>query len=159
MIKQKFMSTFKKFKELQGSPTYLARGVVIGVFVGFAPLMPFKSAIILTTTVLLSCSTVAALLSCTIICNPLTYIPLYYIAWVIGDFLLPGKASWILLEQTITQMQQSSISEAIALAADVGLETIIVVLAGGCVLALPFAFFSYPIAHHLFQKMSRKQIN
>jgi uncharacterized protein (DUF2062 family) len=155
-MKRKIAAAVKRFKELQGSPSYLARGVAIGVFIGVAPLMPLKSILILTITLLLSSSTAAAFLVCTIICNPLTYVPLYYFAWLAGDMLLPGKASWDLMESTVTKMEQSSLSGALILAGQVGLETIVVVLAGGCVIALPLALVSYPLAHRLFNKFSGK---
>ncbi len=155
--KQRIANLAQRFKKLQGSPTYLARGVAIGVFVGIAPIMPLKTLLILATTILLRGSTVAALLVCTSICNPITYAPLYYLDWLVGNYLLPGKSSWNILETTITRMQQSSISEAIILAGQIGLDTTIVLLAGGFILALPLAFCSYPIAHRLFIKISRKK--
>jgi len=154
--KLKIAASVKRFKELQGSPSYLARGVAIGVFIGIAPLMPLKSILILTTSLLLSSSPVAAFLVCTIICNPLTYIPLYYLAWLTGDLLLPGKASWAMLEGTVSQMQQLSLSGAVTLVGQVGLDTIIVMLAGGCVIALPLALISYPLACRFFNTFSKK---
>jgi uncharacterized protein (DUF2062 family) len=107
-------------------------------------------------TIILQGSTIAALLVCTSICNPITYAPLYYIAWLVGNILLPGKSTWALLETTITRMQHSSLSEALALAGQIGFDTTIVLLAGGLVLALPLAVCSYPIAYRLFVKFSKK---
>ncbi len=155
-LKTKITALARRFKELQGSPSYLARGVAIGVFVGFAPIMPFKTLVILAMTIVLQGSTVAALLVCTSICNPITYAPLYYIAWLVGNILLPEKSSWALLETTIVKMQQSGLSEAIALAGQIGFDTTVVLLAGGLVLALPLALCSYPIAYRLFVKFSKK---
>jgi len=157
VLKTKVTTLARRFKELQGSPSYLARGVAIGVFVGFAPIMPIKTLLILAMTIVLRGSTIAALLVCTSICNPITYAPLYYIAWLVGNLLLPGKSSWALLETTIAVMQQSSLPEALALAGQIGFDTTVVLLAGGLVLALPLALCSYPIAYRLFIKFSKKE--
>ena len=156
-VKAKIAEIIKRFKELQGSPTYLARGMTIGVFIALAPVTPFKTVLILIITFILPSSTVAALLVSAIICNPISYIPLYYLAWLIGNFLLPGKASWATLEATITKIQQSNLSEAIVLTGQVGFDTAIVVLAGGCVLAFPLAIISYPIFYRLLSRIAEKR--
>lgn len=156
-MKTKISVYVQRFKELQGSPSYLARGLAVGVFVGFAPVMPLKTMMILAITVSIPSSTVAAILVCTIICNPFTYLPLYFISWKIGDLLLPGKASWTILEQSVMQMQQSSLSESIVLLGQIGFDTIIVVLVGGCILALPLAIVSYPLSFRMFVRIAEKR--
>jgi len=155
--KLKIAASVKRIRELQGSPSYLARGVALGVFIGVAPLMPLKSILILLLSLMLSSSAVAAFLVCTIICNPLTYIPLYYLSWLTGNLLLPGKSSWTMLETSVSQMGQLSLSGALILAGQVGFETIIVLLVGGCVIALPLALVSYPFAHRMFKTFSKRK--
>jgi uncharacterized protein (DUF2062 family) len=156
-LRQHFVGQIQKFKQLQGNPRYLARGVAVGVFIGFAPVMPFKSVLIITLTVLLSGSTIAGLIICTLICNPLTYVPLYYIAWYIGDLLLPGRASWEVLHTTVLTILHSSMTDALAQSAQLGLQTVIVMLAGGCLIGVPFALASYPIAYRIFFKRGSDQ--
>jgi uncharacterized protein (DUF2062 family) len=156
-VKEKIAQIIKRFKELQGSPSYLARGMTIGVFIGLAPLTPFKTVLILAITFLLPSSTVAALLISALICNPISYVPLYYLAWLIGDFLLPGRASWETLEAAVTTIQQSNLSEAIILAGQIGFDTAVVVLAGGCILAFPLAIISYPIFFRLLSTIAKKR--
>lgn len=147
----------KRFKELQGSPSYLARGTAIGVFVGIAPLTPLKTVLILTVTMAWPSSTVAALLVCTALCNPFTYLPLYYLAWLVGNRMLPGRATWELLESSADSMRQSSLSEAMLLAGQLGFDTAVVLLAGGLVMALPLALLSYPVSLRLFGSLARKR--
>lgn len=156
-VKVKIAELIKRFKELQGSPHYLARGATIGVFIGIAPITPFKTILILVLSFSLPSSTVAALLASALICNPITYIPLYYLAWLIGNFLLPGKASWETLETTVTTIQQSNLSEAIILTGQIGFDTAIVVLTGGFVLAFPLAILSYPVFYKLFMGIAKKR--
>ena len=152
-----FSTLFKKFRQLQGSSVSLARGAAVGVFIGIAPVMPLKSILILLITVITRGSTVAALLVCTLICNPLTYIPLYYLAWVVGNFILPGRAEWTTLKAAIDRMYGVGFVEAISLAGRVGLDTGMVLLAGGLVLALPLAIFSYPAALRCFVRIERRR--
>ncbi len=156
-VKTKFAQLIEQFKKLQGSPTYLARGVTIGVLIGIAPIMPFKSLSIITLTIILRGSTVASFLICTAICNPFTYIPLYYLAWLVGDYLLPGKSSWTLLKTTIATIQHSGLSESLTLLGQIGFDTTVVLLTGGLVLALPPALLSYPLACKLFKKLANRR--
>jgi uncharacterized protein (DUF2062 family) len=156
-LKNKLHKLLTRFKELQGSPAYLARGVALGVFIGLAPVMPLKTVLIIALTFLFPASTIAAILACATVCNPLTYVPLYYLAWRVGDLLLPGRASWEKLEATVLQMQQSGLTEAVSLAGDVGLDTALVVLLGGCLLAIPPAIISYPLSYRFFLKVAKKR--
>ena len=151
------VSILKKFRQLQGSPASLARGTAVGVFIGFAPVMPFKSMLILMITVAARSSTVAALLVCTLICNPLTYLPLYYIAWLIGNLLLPGRVSWELLKAAVSHMREVSLAQAVVLAGHMGLDMGLVLLAGGLTLALPLAIASYLAALRFFAWKARRQ--
>ena len=129
----------------------------MGVFVGIAPLMPLKTVLILAITFIFPCSTVAAWLVCTVICNPLTYIPLYYVSWLIGSALLPGLSSWLQIREAITNMQKLGFIESLSALGKIGLETALVVLSGGCLLALIFAVISYPIASGLFERIALKR--
>jgi len=129
----------------------------VGVFIGIAPVMPLKSILILLITMATGSSTVAALLVATIICNPLTYLPLYYLAWLVGNLLLPGWASWETLKAGIDRMQDVGWVEAIAVAGRMGWDTGLVLLAGGMVLALPMALLSYPPALRGFLRIERKR--
>lgn len=156
-MKNLFSILFRKLRQLQGSPASLARGTAVGVFIGIAPLMPLKSVLILLITVATRSSTVAAVFVCTVICNPLTYIPLYYLAWLVGTLMLPGQASWETLKTVIDQMQEVGLVEAMFLAARIGLDTGIVLLAGGLVLALPLALCSYPVALRFFLGIERRR--
>ena len=127
----KIAHLFQRLKELQGSPPALARGTAVGVFIGFAPVMPFKALLILLLTVATRASTVAGLLVCTILCNPLTYLPLYYLAWWTGDLLLPGRASWAALRASFETMRAAPLAEALTVAAHMGVDAAVVLLVGG----------------------------
>ena len=156
-MQEKGSFLLNKFKQMQGSPVSLARGAAVGVFIGIAPLMPLKSMLIVLITLATGSSTVAALLVGTLICNPITYLPLYYLAWVVGDFLLPGRASWPALQAALGQLQHLSLINAVSLAGQIGVDVGVVLLAGGCLIALPPALLSYPLALRFFLAMERKR--
>ena len=142
----------KKLKRLRGSPVSLARGTAVGVFIGFAPVMPFKSMLILAITLATRSSTVAALLICTLICNPLTYLPLYYLAWLLGDLMLPGRISWAIFKATIAQILEAGLLQGMLLTGQMGLDMALVLLTGGVVLALPLAIAGYCVAFQFFAR-------
>ncbi len=157
MIHHRIKKLIVSFKTLQGNPPYLARGTAIGVFVGVAPILPFKTLLIVSMTFLLPSSTVAAILVCTLICNPLTYIPLYYAAWCVGNLLLPGYASWEKIQTSILLIQQSGFRESLLLLGQTGAETMVVIVLGGVVLAVPFTVVSYPLSLRFFTKIAQKR--
>ncbi len=150
------LSLAEQFKRLQGSPLSLARGTAVSVFIGFAPVMPFKSVLILAITLVLRGSTVAGLLVCTLICNPLTYLPLYYLAWLLGDLMLPGRISWPLLKALISRMVEADLPQGLLIAGQMGLDMALVLLAGGMALALPLALAGYFAALRFFARQGRQ---
>ena len=157
-IRDKVSHLFRQIKELQGEPAVLARGMALGVFIGFAPLSPLKTILILSIGFLIRANVLAGILTSTVICNPFTYIPLYYGAWLIGNFILPGKASWTQIEGAILQMQQSGLGESLVTVGKVGVDTILVILTGGCLIALPVAIISYPFALKMFTRMAQRRV-
>lgn len=156
-VKEKFMGILEKLKQLQGSPSSLARGVAIGVFLGFAPITPLKTILVLGLTFVFPANTIAAWLVCALICNPLTYIPLYYIAWFLGNILLPGRASWEQLRNVAASLQHEGLRNSLQSIGHMGLDTLLVMLAGGCVLALILACVSYPFALRFFRRLAQKR--
>lgn len=156
-VKEKLQQGLRRFKELQGTPVSLARGVAIGIFIGLAPLIPLKSILIIVLTMVIPSSTVAAFLCTTLICNPLTYIPLYYFAWFLGDLILPGRASWAILRTTLQDILETGFSESLSLALSVGFDAGLVILTGGMFLALIPALISYPIALIFFNRIHKKR--
>ena len=113
--------------------------------------------LILLITAATGSSTVAAFLVCTIICNPLTYIPLYYLSWLAGNLILPGRVSWENLKSVVDKMQEVGIVEAIPLMGQVSFDAGIVLLIGGMILALPLAVFSYSAARRFFLQIGQKR--
>lgn len=145
----------QRFWQLQGAPIALARGTAVGVFTGILPLTPLRTILNVTLTVPARSSTVAAILTCTLVCNPFTILPCYYVSWLIGTWLFPGRLSWIGLQAAVQQMQQAGLIEAFRIVGTLGLDAILVLLTGGTLLALPLAVVSYPFALRFFRRIEQ----
>ena len=72
-----------KFKRLRGDPHSLALGTAIGIFIGISPTIPLHTVAIIGAALLLRASTIAALISASVVSNPLTMVPQYYLCWLI----------------------------------------------------------------------------
>lgn len=147
-----------KFKRLKGDPAFLARGVAIGVFVGITPTIPFHTIITIAVAFLLRSSVIAALLSTITVSNPLTLLPQYYLSIKVGNMITPYNLSWSDFA-TIMQLieQDASFREIMAALGHLGLESLIVLLLGGAVLAVPFTVASYFLSYSFFRAIQIKR--
>ena len=80
---------FLRLKRLRGSPRALAGGTAIGVFIGLTPTMPLHTILIILLALLTRTSAVAGIIFSWLVCNPLTYLPIYYLSAVIGNHITP----------------------------------------------------------------------
>ena len=85
---------YLKFMRMKGDPQSLAIGTAIGVFIGVTPTMPLHTILIILITLATRTSTIAALLGSLLVCNPITYVPQYYLATIIGNALTPYDLTW-----------------------------------------------------------------
>lgn len=149
---------YLRFLRLKGDPYSLAFGTAIGVFVGITPTIPLHTGIILVLTFLTRTSAVAAILVSWLISNPLTYIPIYYFSTVIGNALTPYELNWEKIKAVVTALTSSQgLSHSLQILTGLGFEAVVVLLVGGCVLALPFALVSYYVSLYTFLKIRAKR--
>jgi len=149
---------YLKFTRLQGDPHSLALGTAIGVFIGITPTIPFHTVIILCIAMLTRCSAIAAILSSWVVCNPLTYLPIYYFSMVLGNFITPFELNWLRIKKVITTLTSDQpLLQSLQDIGGLGLEAIVVMVFGGIVLAIPFGVVSYYLSLHLFVRIRRKK--
>lgn len=152
---------YLRFLRLQGDPYSLALGVAIGLFFGVTPLFPVQTVIIFFVAGLLRGNLIAALVSSFAVSNPLTWLPQYYFSWRLGNWLLPGRISWEQINVLPEQLASGSgFMKSLAILAKLGFDSIIVVLAGGILLAIPFTIAGYIVSFkffHVFQKKRREK--
>ena len=150
---------YRRFQRLRGNPYALAGGFAIGVFIGLTPTMPLHTVTIILICLASRTSTLAALLSSVVVCNPLTYFPIYYFSVAIGNAVTPFHLNWEKIKAALdTILSSGSLSEAFRTIIDVGFEAFIVLLVGGFILALPFAVLSYYLSLNFFFMMKKKKI-
>lgn len=154
---------YLRLKRLQGNPHELALGFAIGVFIGITPTIPFHTILIIVLTLLTRSSFIAGILSSWLVCNPLTTIPIYYLALLVGNAVTPYSFSWDTVETVIDSLfSADSFSQSFSVLANIGFEVTVVMVSGGVIIAIPFAILSYFLSLNFFvayrQKRLRKHI-
>ena len=150
---------YLKFIRLRGEPHSLALGTAIGVLVGLSPTMPLHTVIILAATMSTRSSAIAGIISSWIVCNPLTYFPIYYFSMVVGNFVTPYHLNWQRIQHSLSALtSHQGFLDSIHEIAGLGFETVVVMIIGGLVLALPFTIVSYYLSLHLFRQIRQKRL-
>lgn len=149
---------YLKFLRLKGDPHSLAMGTAIGVLIGISPTMPLHTILILAVTLATRTSAIAAIISSWLVCNPLTYIPIYYFSMVVGNFVTPYELSWKRVSGVLDSLQSDKgFSHILSDVLNLGFEALVVMVLGGFVLALPFAIVSYFYSFKLFTTIRSKK--
>ncbi len=150
---------YLRFIRLKGHPSVLARGVAIGTFIGITPTIPFHTIIALGLCYVLRGSKVAAVLATILVSNPLTFFPQYYFSWQIGNWLLPGKHSWGDISELINLIVNGGqFHETLAAFSHVSINSMIVLIMGGIVLAIPFTIAFYYISYIFFCSVHKRRL-
>jgi len=143
---------------LRGDPKILAGGTALGVLIGLTPTMPLHTVLIIGLTLLTRTSTIAGIVSSFLICNPLTYFPIYYFSLQVGNKITPYDINWSNVRDVLDLLVKSDkILHSIKILGNLGYETVVVMVAGGFVIALPCAVISYYCALYLFKNLNTKR--
>ncbi len=148
---------YLRFIRLKGDPRTIARGAAIGTFFGTTPTIPLHTISLLVFAPLLRGNLVAAFLTSMLMCNPLTYVPQYYLSWLIGNKLTPYDLSWARISSVLnTLLAHAGLEESLHAISQLGFDAVIVMLVGGVVLAIPFAIVAYFGTLHFFVSLQKK---
>lgn len=149
---------YLRFIRLKGDPKSLAVGTAIGVFIGLTPTIPLHTVAIIALTLVTRTSLIAAMTISWIVCNPLTYAPIYYFSLVIGNAVTPYELSWEKIKAVMNLLlSHPGLGPSLQALANLGMEAIIVMVVGGCILALPFTILSYYLSLSVFAKIRKKR--
>ena len=147
-----------KFIRLKGDPDVLARGVAIGIFIGITPTIPLHTALVLFFALVFRASKIAALLASIMVSNPLTLFLQYYLSWRVGNWLTPHDLSWDRISQVISIFTfEATFQETLKAVMSLGVETITVMVLGGCLLALPLSVAGYFASLRFFTVLRKKR--
>ena len=139
-LREKIRHFITRFKQLNGDPHYVARGMAIGVFISVTPTIPFHTVIALALAFVLRGSKAAAAIGVWF-SNPIT-IPLFYKgSYDLGISILGNSAPF--------STEYESILELLKLGADVT----IAMITGGVILGILPAIAAYFITRRIFIKL------
>lgn len=151
---------FTKFKRLRGTPRGLAGGTAIGVFIGLTPTIPLHTVLIVFLAFMTRTSVLAGIIVSWLVCNPLTYLPIYYFSALIGNHITPYEINLEKVQLLLSEIiSGGSLQNALTIIAGLGYEAMVVLIVGGIFLALPFTIASYYLALHFFMKLQKKRIS
>ena len=135
---------YHRITRLRGNPYVLAGGACIGVFVGLTPTIPFHTIIILGLAFATRTSAIAGIITSWIVCNPLTFVPIYFLSVCVGNKVTPYHLNWEKVRLFLEQLLHSDgFSSSLHIIFNVGYETVVVLVIGGCLIALPISICSY----------------
>lgn len=121
----------KKLLELRDRPEETARGLALGVFIGFLPINGFQVLVAITIAALTKVSKVAAAIG-THVTNPWTTIPILLIDYYVGCLILGRRACLLCFR-----------FEDFHSVLSYGLSIIVPMFIGGVVLGTVFSILSY----------------
>lgn len=139
------------FSQKKNTPQAIAKGAMAGVFLGMTPSVGFQILpAILIATALKGNRMVAVVM--TFVSNPFTVMPIYAMDFFIGKILLPEftNISFAKVEDLILDFSFSKFF-------NIGYETILVLWAGGIVVAIPSGILTYYIFLYLVSMFRKKQ--
>ena len=149
---------FLKLPRLRGTPHSIALGAAIGLFIGVTPTIPFHTVAILGLTVPTRSPFIAGFITSVLICNPLTYVPIYFLSLVLGNIFTPFHLSWDRISGVLEViLSDAHLQERIGAMLSLGYEAVTVMLVGGFVLALPFGVGGYYLVNYLVVSFRRKR--
>ncbi len=139
--KETLKKYFKKFISLNSTPTHLAWSVAIGCFIGFIIPIGFQTFIIIPLALALGINVIVAYLA-TLVSNPLTAVPMYFVAVKVGEFFTNIKIEWSTILSLIESPEWDKLM-------NLGTDTIIVFFTGsfinGLITTVILYFATYKI--------------
>ena len=133
-----------RVKKLKGDPTYVAKGMAIGVFIGVTPTIPFHTAIAIALAFIFKASKPAAIVGVWF-SNPVT-IPLFYFgSYRVGALLFRLEIS--------ADLKGVPISEILKM----GAEVTAAIMCGGIIIGIPFGIAAFFFTRFVFHKLQLRR--
>lgn len=130
----------------QGLSTHcIASGMAAGIFAGCLPILPFQTVVALGLAFIFRGSKIAAMAG-TWISNPLNWVPVYTLTYYIGRAVTPFDVSFDPQHLEIKQMLAQ------------GWELVVLMLAGGVVIAIPTTFIAYIVTFRAVNRFRQRRM-
>lgn len=131
-------SGLRRILHLRGSPHSIALSFAIGMYIGFIPLLGVQTFLALILSWILRLNAVA-MVSAAYFTNPLTFVPLFWMAFKVGMLLYPSEVS---LPANWTEFELERMFELLS-------PYLVQLIIGTTVLGLIFAGASYVFVKYL----------
>lgn len=132
-------------RKLRGHPEVIARGLAVGVFSGCFPFFGLQSLMGIVLAALVRGSKIAAIAG-TWISNPLTYVPILFLNFKVGQWLLG-------VETSFTLKNRDSLSSFLEL----GPELVITLLVGCAVVGAIAGIISYFVSLYILKRTPKNK--
>ncbi len=136
---------FLRIMRLRASPHTIALGLALGIFVGFLPIVPFQSVVVIALAFVLRGSKVAGFLG-TWISNPIDLPFFYYGLFLVGRTLLP-------FEGVSFDPEHLAMAEML----DAGWRLFAIMCVGGVILGVPSSLITYLVTRRVVVAYRRRK--
>lgn len=137
---------------LENDPVKITRSLVLGVFIGMTIPIGFQVMVCVPLAVVAS-SNVTIMIAATLVSNPLTVLPIYYTAMLVGEFFTGSSIPWQAIVDGINDM---SVERWMSLGSDI----VYVLGTGVLIQAIAVSLLTYLIAKPLLKRyFRRKEVN
>ncbi len=92
---------FEKLIHLKHSPSKIALSIAIGIFFGLVLPMGLQTFVAVPIALMLGCNMLLTI-TATLISNPVTILPIYYVAIKIGKYITNINLSWETVSKTVS---------------------------------------------------------
>ena len=145
LIRRGWVTLYKLARE-KDPPERVARGLALGIFVGFLPIMGIQMAVVSIIALPLRGNLKAAIAGVWI-SNPITFIPLYYANYRFGLLFWPeegaSKETFVEALTAAADFSWSAIWDSLTALFDMGTEILIPLWMGSAILGLVFGVPTY----------------
>lgn len=156
-IKRTIHYYYLRIIRLSGSPRSLALGVAVGAAIGITPTLPLHTLLIISATLAMRVNTIVGIIAGTIVSNPLTFLIHYYLAWWLGDIVFPDRLTWERIKAIVLLLMEEGLLDSLKTLSALGFDTILVMMTGGIILAIPTGLISYLLSYRFFYRIHIKR--
>ncbi|MFV8819716.1 DUF2062 domain-containing protein [Haliea sp. E17] len=153
-------SLLRRYKALSGDPLSLSSGSSLGAFLAILPVFPFRSMLIVLICPLVRGNVIACFLVATVLANPLLLPLWYYLCLLLGNWLTPMQVDIPRVLQVIdASLKLGGLEQKVQSIVELGLDTVVVLMVGGLVLATPIAVTVFVGSYKIFTKSEELKRN
>ncbi len=146
-FKKPFRLMIISLRKLRGHPEVVARGMAVGVFAGCFPFFGLQSVMGIILATLIRGSKLSAIAG-TWISNPFTYLPIFWLNFKVGQWLLGVETSF-----------NPHSTDSLASFLELGPTLVITLLLGCCVVGAITGITSYFAGLYLLKRLRRSKTN